>query len=91
MQHYLASICHDFMLKFPMRAGLFVHHVLANGDGWLYRVFDRHCIAYGGQFLGLDIMGQASLSTWLDQVPRCVHTYCTSKRQVDHLAACRQG
>ena len=31
MQRYLASMCHDFMLKFSMRAGPFARHVLANG------------------------------------------------------------
>ena len=59
MEHYLASICNDFMVKFPMRAGPFVRHVLANEGGWRCRVFDRRCIAYGGQFLGWDIMDQA--------------------------------
>ena len=74
-----------------MRAGPFARHVLANGGGSRYRVFDRHCIAYGGQFLEWDIMGQAWLSIWPGQAPRCVRICCTSKRQTGHLAAYRQG
>jgi hypothetical protein len=91
MQLYLASICHDFVLKFPMRAGPFAHHVPANGGGWQYRVFDRHCTAYDGQFPGWDITGQAWRSIWLGQAPHYDHIDCTSKRQADHLVACRQG